>query len=43
MTMNEILDMYNSNLDNEEKVLIDVKGIFNRKTVENHGLNYWSL
>mgnify|MGYP001002076270 FL=1 len=27
----------------EEKVLIDVKNIFNRKEMENMGFSYWSL
>ena len=28
---------------NEEKVIIDIKSIFDKKELENHGFNYWSL
>lgn len=35
--------MYDSNLDNDEKVLIDVKGIFDSGMIENSGIKYWSL
>lgn len=43
LTKKEINKMYNQNLDTNKRVLIDVKGMFNQKKLENSGLTYWRL
>lgn len=43
LTIKEINKMYNQNLDTNKRVLIDVKGMFNQKKLENSGLTYWRL
>lgn len=42
-TLEEINKLYSSDIKNEEKILIDVKGIFNVKDVQKMGLTYWRL
>lgn len=42
MTMNDIQKLFKSGL-NEEKVIIDVKGIFNINQLENSGMKWWRL
>lgn len=39
----EQLDKLYADLPNREKVLIDVKSIYDRKTVEERGYVYWRL
>ncbi len=43
LTLEEINKLYSSDINNEEKILIDAKGIFNVKDVEKMGLSYWRL
>lgn len=43
MSSDELIGMYNTNLSNNEKVLIDVKGIFNPEIINDLGVRYWSL
>lgn len=42
LSMNEIKELY-KNTNDEEKVLIDVKGIFDIGTLKESGLNWWRL
>ena len=42
MSWNELDDLYRD-LDNNEKVLIDVKSILDRKEIEQKGYSYWRL
>jgi len=42
MTLDDVSKMFKDN-DGEEKVLIDVKGIFDSKEAESKGFRYWSL
>lgn len=42
LTLPEILALYKEGAS-EEKVLIDVKGIFSREQLQKEGLNYWRL
>ncbi|HEY4601342.1 MAG TPA: nucleotide sugar dehydrogenase [Cerasibacillus sp.] len=37
------LDVIDSLFKNDKKVLIDIRGIYDRKEVEDRGINYWSL
>lgn len=39
----EKLDKLFSNCNNDEKVIIDVKSVLNKKEIENLGYNYWRL
>lgn len=43
LTKEEINKMYNQNLGINKRVLIDVKGMFDQKKLENSGLTYWRL
>lgn len=43
MPLEEIDKMFASTLTNNEKVIIDVKGILNRKEVEKEDYSYWRL
>lgn len=41
---NELLEgLFGANKNNSQKVLIDVKGIFDKKNLENAGYSYWRL
>ncbi len=42
MTIKDVDKLFKA-VDNREKVLIDVKGLFNKKEVDNLGYNYWRL
>lgn len=42
MTLEDIKKLY-KNCDDSEKVLIDVKGIYNKSEFDNSGLSYWRL
>lgn len=42
MSLDEIDSLY-GDMDNKEKVLIDVKSILNKKEIEKKGYNYWRL
>ena len=42
MTMDQVDSLFKT-CDNSQKVLADLKGIFNRKTFENAGYSYWRL
>ncbi len=42
MSLDDVSKMFKAKAD-EEKVLIDVKGIFDRKEAETKGFRYWSL
>jgi len=42
MDWSEIDSIY-GNIENHQKVLIDVKSIFNRKEIEERGYSYWRL
>lgn len=42
LTINQLKSLYNSSLD-EEKVLIDVKGIYNKEDLDRSKINYWRL
>lgn len=37
------LDVIDTLFKNDKKVLIDIRGIYDRKEVENKGIHYWSL
>lgn len=41
MCLDQIKNLYNK--DNDEQILIDVKGIFNIKELENAGFSFWRL
>lgn len=43
MQMSDFDDLYCSDLDNSEKILVDVKSILNRVEVETQGYSYWRL
>lgn len=43
LSWNEIDSLYSKNLNTSEKVLIDVKGIFDKNVVEEKGYSYWRL
>ena len=43
LSKEEILNMYNEELDIKNRVLIDVKGIFDQKDLSSSGLTYWRL
>lgn len=43
LTDDNIGSMFKSGLSDEEKVIIDVKGIFNREKIEELGYTYWNL
>src|SRR5699024_1982412 len=43
LSKDRLNEMYDSNLNDDEKVLIDVKGIFDSGILENSGVKYWSL
>lgn len=43
MTKDEINKLYNENLKMNERILIDVKGIFDSTILENSGFTYWRL
>lgn len=42
LTLEQIHSLYGS-FPNQEKVLIDIKSVLNRKEVENYGFSYWRL
>lgn len=42
LSLEQINSLYGS-FSNEEKVLVDVKSVLNRKEVENYGFSYWRL
>lgn len=42
LTVEQINSLYGS-FPNQEKVLIDIKSVLNRKEVENYGFSYWRL
>lgn len=42
LTINQLKSLYYSSLD-EEKVLIDVKGIYNKEDLDKSKINYWRL
>lgn len=42
LTINQLKSLYNSSLD-EEKVLIGVKGIYNKEDLDRSKINYWRL
>jgi len=42
MSLDDLNNLYGC-FDNSEKVLIDVKSIFDKKTIESAGLRYWRL
>src|SRR5699024_4656161 len=41
LNVEDLHKFYKNDLDNNEKVLIDIKGIFNTDEVKKEGLNYW--
>ena len=43
LTQDEILKMYNQKLEIKDRVLIDIKGIFDQNKLINSGLTYWRL
>ena len=43
LSLDDIKDLFNSTLADEEKVLIDVKGLYNVNELKNSGLNWWRL
>ena len=43
LSLNDIRKLFNSNLADEEKVLIDVKGLYPVKELEASNLSYWRL
>lgn len=43
LTNEDIASMFKSDLSNKEKVIVDVKGIFNRADIEEQGYTYWNL
>lgn len=43
LSLEDIKALYNSNLADEEKVLIDVKGLYPVKELEKSNLSYWRL
>lgn len=43
MTLNDIKTLYKNDLKDDEKVLIDVKGLYSVKDLNNSGLSYWRL
>lgn len=43
LSLDDIKALFNSDLKDEEKVLIDVKGLYNVNELRNSGLNWWRL
>ena len=43
MGINNIIKLYNSNLNDNQKILIDVKGIFHISELNQSGVRYWRL
>ena len=43
MSLVGVEKLFNSNLHNEQKVLIDVKGLYSVEALKSSGLNYWRL
>lgn len=43
LSLDEIKTYYNSNLSDDEKVLIDVKGLYSVQDLNKSGLNFWRL
>lgn len=43
LTIEKLNRLYSKSLNPKERVLIDIKGIFNKETIEKIGFNYWSL
>lgn len=43
LELTDIKKLYNSSLDDAQKVLVDVKGLYNVEELNNSGLNYWRL
>ena len=43
LNLDNIKVLYNNSLDDEQKVLIDVKGLFEVKELKKSGLRYWRL
>lgn len=43
LSLEQINSMYKTELNNDEKVLIDVKNLFNNDELEEQGFNYWKL